>query len=225
MARGRDSFWHSLGRSVENVISPRPGSSTLSSAGRSRPRKRPVDRLDARDRPGDPVSGVLVGAVTALIVSVIRRWSRSNRPSPRAMAKGAVAGAGAAGAALIYRLLLTRAGEGSLDPSRASRRGSPSELADELLAGAGRGLIYAALLDPYLGGPPIVRGAIAGTVDYLVAPLGGLFSSLQEFSPIRRVPVISVLLEAGDAEDDPYLTFLLHGAVMGLLYGDDSPRD
>ena len=93
-----------------------------------------------------------------------------------------------------------------------------------LLEGAGRGVLYAALLNPFLPGPPLLRGALAGSVDYLASPMGGLFSSLQHLSPIRRIPILSVLLETGDAEADPYLTFLLHGTILGLLYGSPGSR-
>ena len=222
MTRGDDSFWHGLGRGFGAVISSLPGTSTLSSTGRSRPRKSPARPDEDRDRPHDALSGVLAGGVTTFVVSVMRRWSRTHRPSPRALARGAVAGAGAAGAVLLYRLLIARRKEEADGPPGRAAHTSPGEFADELLAGAGRGLIYAALLAPYLPGPPILRGAIVGSVDYLATPLGGLFSRLQEFSPIRRVPAIFILLETGDAQDDPYLAFLVHGALMGLLYGDGS---
>ncbi len=32
--------------------------------------------------------------------------------------------------------------------------------------------------------------------------------------------MISILLETGDAEEDPYLAFVVQGALMGLIYGD-----
>ena len=132
--------------------------------------------------------------------------------------RGAAAGVAAAGAVYAVRALARRGDEGDDGADRG-------ELTDELLAGAGRGVLYAALLAPHLPGPPIVRGALAGTIDYFAAPLGGFFSALQPLSPIRRVPVISILLETGDAEEDPYLTFLLHGSLLGLLYGAPARRD
>lgn len=218
MARSDESFWHGLGAAISSL----PETFTLSSTGRSLPRKPPSAPNDDQHRPHNPLSGTLASTVTAFVVSVMRRWSRMHRPSPRTLARGAVAGAGAAGALLLYRLLIAQRKEAADKPPGEAAHASLSELADELLAGAGRGLIYAVLLAPYLPGPPILRGAIVGSVDYLATPLGGLFSRLQEFSPIRRVPAISILLETGEAEDDPYLSFLIHGALMGLLYGNGS---
>lgn len=217
MARSDESFWHGLGAAISSL----PETFTLSSIGRSLTRKPPSAPNDDQDRPHNPLSGPLASTVTAFAVSVMRRWSR-HRPSPRTLARGAVAGAGAAGAVLLYRLLIAQRKETADKTPGEAAHASLSELADELLAGAGRGLIYAVLLAPYLPGPPILRGAIVGSVDYLATPLGGLFSRLQEFSPIRRVPAISILLETGEAKDDAYLSFLIHGALMGLLYGNGS---
>jgi hypothetical protein len=142
------------------------------------------------------------------------RWSSGRRPRLTRILRGAAAGAGAAGILYAARVFLERTEANTDDPVR--------EVADELLAGAGRGILYATLLDPYLPGPPVVRGTMAGTVDYLAAPIGGLFSKLQPLSPVRRIPVLSILLETGDAEDEPFLHFLLHGAILGLLYGESS---
>lgn len=148
----------------------------------------------------------------------------THAPTPRSgfgrrMIRGALAGAAAAGALFAFRLLFRterRDAEGTVAD------GGVGDVVDELLAGAGRGLIYAALLAPHLPGPPVLRGAIVGTADYLAVPLGGVFSRLQALSPIRRVPVVSILLETGDAEDEPYLTFLAHGMLLGILYGRDA---
>jgi hypothetical protein len=157
-----------------------------------------------------------------VIASLVTKWSKSRRSSSRALAKGAIAGAGVAGAALLVRTFVSRPVRGG--ESETAARPVTGEVIDELLAGAGRGLIYAALLAPHLPGSPLLRGALAGTADYLMAPLGGLFSRLQAFSPIRRVPVISILLETGDAEDDPYLVFLIQGMLMGLICGRESDK-
>ena len=221
MARNGDSFWHGLGRGIESTISALPVTSTRSLLGRSRTRRQ-TGSPDEVGESGNVRPGALLRAISAFGVSIARRWSRTHRPSPRALARGAIAGAGAAGIVLLYRMLMAPRTKGIGDVGPEEAEASTDEIADELLAGAGRGLIYAALLDPYLPGPPILRGAMIGAADYLTAPLGGLFSRLQEFSPIRRVPVISILLETGDAEDDPFLLFLLHGALLGLIYGDGS---
>ena len=165
--------------------------------------------------PGSAAPSLVAGALTALAVSLVRRAGARRAPvGSRSLAKGAVAGAGAAGALLLLRLLSTRRME------RASDGGDSDSLTGELLAGAGRGLIYAALLDPCLPGSPPLRGALVGTAHYLAAPLGGLFARMQEFSPVRRVPLVSALLEVGTAPDAPFQDYLLEGVLLGLIYGN-----
>ncbi len=199
MSRKADPIWQTLGHSLDAALD------TLSGT---------LESLSSR-RPSRPVSGALTAVSSALLAKGAKRWAESRRPRVTRLLRGAAAGAGAAGLLLAVRILLAGRTEEYERPAR--------ELTDELLAGAGRGVIYAALLDPYLPGPPLIRGALTGTADYLTAPWGGIFSPLQNLSPAGKLPVISILLETGDAEDDPYLAFLLHGAALGLLYGD-GPR-
>ena len=193
----------------------------------------PIQFGNARSEPGAGLSGkaatsLLISTLAALTLSLVRRSaSRRKSTTTRSLARGAVAGASAAGALLILRLLTAprteRPAPDGAEPSTMERMGAkrdPGDLADELLAGAGRGLIYAALLDPNLPGPPPLRGALVGTADYLATPLGGLFARMQEFSPVRRVPVISALLDVGSVRDDPFRFFLLDGVLLGLIYGN-----
>jgi hypothetical protein len=175
-----------------------------------------VRRL-SRARDGDgllpPLMGAAAAAGGARIASAVQRWVRSRRPTLRRLARGAAAGAGAAGIVTAARVLLNRRGT-------PGAPGSSAEIVDELLAGAGRGVLYAAVLDPILPGPPPLRGALAGAADYLLSPWGGLFSLLQSLSPVAKIPVVSVLLEMGEAEDDPFLAFFLFGLALGILTGD-----
>ncbi len=158
------------------------------------------------------LSGAASAAAGTAVASAVERWVRARRPTLRRLVRGAAAGAGAAGILAASRILL-RGDRNASDPV-------PVEVADELLAGAGRGILYAAVLDPVLPGPPLVRGALVGVADYLLAPWGGLFARLRTLSPVAKLPVVSVLLEMGDAEDDPFLAFLLFGIALGILTGD-----
>ncbi len=221
MAGREDGFWYGLGRGVGTAISSLPGNTTPAPSGRSRVPRPGVSAHRRRTDDSEAISGLLAAAGSTAIVSLLQRWSKAHRPTLGALAKGAVAGAAAAGATLVFRWYVPEREEGIEPSGWDGVRSYSSEVLDELLAGAGRGLIYSALLSPYLPGPPIFRGAVVGTMDYLAAPIGGLFARLQEFSPVRRLPVVSVLFETGDAEDDPFLAFLAQGALMGLIYGDE----
>ena len=199
MAKSGNPFLEGFGRGVEAVLH---GGA-------------PARGPEGPALPGSAAPSLVAGALTALAVSLVRRAGARRAPvGRRSLAKGAVAGAGAAGALLLFRRLSTRRTE------RTSDGGDSDSLTGELLAGAGRGLIYAALLDPCLPGSPPLRGALVGTAHYLAAPLGGLFARMQEFSPVRRVPLVSALLEVGTAPDAPFEDYLLEGVLLGLIYGN-----
>ena len=202
MAKSGNPFLEGFGRGVEAVL--HGGADT----------RRPEDP----SRPQNAGSGLVAGALAALAAGLVRGASARRAPlRRRILARGALAGAGAAGALLILRHLSARRTERGSDDGDAS-----GNLAGELLAGAGRGIIYAALLDPYLPGSPPLRGALVGTAHYLAAPLGGLFVRMQEYSPIRRVPLVSALLDVGTAPDAPFQDFLLEGVLLALMYGNGS---
>jgi hypothetical protein len=152
-------------------------------------------------------------ALTAAGASALKKWVGSRRPRVGRLLRGAAAGAGAAGLLAAFRAL------------SGDRRPAPGELVDELLSGAGKGVIYTAVLDPLLPGPPVLRGAMVGTAEYLSAPWGGLLRRLSDLSPVERIPIVGALLDAGDAEDDPFIAYLLFGLALGLLSGDDEGED
>ena len=223
MPRSDDSVWYDLGRAFGHVASAWTGRTTHPPGVRSGSRSRRSGGGNHSDGEGpvvgDAAAAAIASTVASLALSTFRSWRKGGRVTTGALLRGAAAGAGAAG--VVFGLArLARKDEDAIGQDESAAAGLIDDLIDRLLAGAGRGLVYAALLDPLLPGPPIVRGALAGTADYLALPLGGLFSRLQSLSPIRRVPVISALLDTGEADDDSYITFLAYGLVLGLLYGD-----
>jgi hypothetical protein len=203
MARRDESVWYALGRALGGAET---GLGTVAS---NPPRRR--EGPSPEPRFPRPVTGTLAGATGAVLLNGLERWLGRRRPPLRRLLRGAIAGAGAAGILVALRAFL--------------RREDEVEFLDEMLSGAGKGIIYASLMEPLFPGPPILRGSLAGTLDYLVSPTGGVFYRLQALSPARKIPVISILLEAGGAEDDPYLVFLCYGAALGLLYGEPDEDD
>ncbi len=163
------------------------------------------EKLSPPPHPGN----ALAAALSSAGASALERCARSRSPGTMRLVRGAAAGAGAAGVVYLARRLTDRPDE--------------LEFTDEILAGAGRGVIYAAVLEPFLPGPPVVRGAILGVVEYITAPWGGTLARLQKLSPARKLPIVGALLEAGDAEDDPFLAFALYGVALGLFYGSQTP--
>jgi hypothetical protein len=157
------------------------------------------------------VAGAIATALTATGAKAARRLVSSRQPSYRRLFRGAAAGAGAAGILFVVRRFLD--GVDDID------------LLDELLAGMGKGMVYTAILDPFLPGPPAVRGATVGVVEYMLQPWGGLLSQLQGLSPARRLPLVGALVETGDAEEDPFISYLIYGLALGLLCGEGEPGD
>lgn len=175
-----------------------------------------ADRLSDRVADALPAGGggafalntALSAAITTAAGTALRRWARSHRPGVGRLVRGAAAGAGAAGVALILRQLLSDGSEDGPD------------VGDVLLRGAGRGVVYTAVLDPILPGPAPLRGALAGLLEYLLAPHGGLMSRLAGLTPVERIPVVGTLVKAGDDAEDPFTSFLLYGVALGLLTGE-----
>ncbi len=180
-------------------------------SGKSGSRKKDSALAPLRDIDfGDGLTTGLVQALASAGSSAVERVTRSRRPSMGRMVRGAAAGAGAAGLVFLIRRFLAD------DPE--------IEFTDEILAGAGRGVVYAAVLEPFLPGPAPVRGAALGLIEYLTAPWGGTLARLQSLSPAAKLPIVGSLLEVGDAEDDPFVSYLAYGLALGILYGE-GPED
>lgn len=174
--------------------------------------QRAAELLPGRQNGSFALNTAISAALTTAASTALKRWARSHRPGPGRLLRGAAAGAGAAGISLAGRALLNR------DAPRP-------DVVDTLLAGAGRGVVYAAVLDPILPGPPVVRGAMTGLAEYLLAPRGGLLSRLSGLTVVERLPVVGTLMDAGDDAEDPFLAVLLYGVALGLLTGEADDAD
>ena len=95
---------------------------------------------------------------------------------------------------------------------------------DRILAGAAQGLLYAGVVEPRIPGPPLLKGTLYGSTEYVADPAGGLTRLLGGESPLRRIPVLGHLLENLDPHDRVYLEHVTFGIVLALLYGS-SPRN
>jgi hypothetical protein len=93
------------------------------------------------------------------------------------------------------------------------------EMGDRLIAGVGQGLVYGAVVEPRVPGPSLVKGALYGTAEYAVDPVGGLSRLLGAHAPQHRLPVIGHLLKDLDPHDRAYLEHVVFGVALALLYG------
>lgn len=129
-------------------------------------------------------------------------------PGPLGLARAAAAGATATVARSLIRIAL------NIEP----REGAPA-LGREVLEGAARGLLYGAVVEPRLAGPPITRGLFFGVVEYTVAPWGGLDEVLGAASPRRTMPILGALMAVEKAPAESFTDHLVFGVMLGLLYG------
>jgi hypothetical protein len=121
--------------------------------------------------------------------------------------------AGAAGAAASFLAELVR-------PALTGKKsGTPleEEVTDVLLAGAGRGLLYAALVEPRIPGHPVLQGAVYGGLEYALTPWGGLSKLAGSHSPQGKIPALSILLKDRGA-DEQLVEQIAFGVALAILY-------
>ena len=137
-------------------------------------------------------------------------WKPQRKASTLRLLRAGAAGAAAALLVDMLRPLIRgEPGVGPLD----------KETVDRLIAGIGQGLVYGAVVEPRIPGPTLVKGALYGTAEYAVDPVGGLSRLLGPHAPQHRLPVIGHLLEDLDPYDRAYAEHMGFGVALALLYG------
>tara|TARA_B100001245_G_scaffold110321_1_gene80694 strand:- start:439 stop:858 length:420 start_codon:yes stop_codon:yes gene_type:complete len=125
--------------------------------------------------------------------------------------------AGAAGAvsALILDLIRTTISDSEIPTL-------DRETGDRLLAGIRQGLLYGAILEPKVPGPTVLKGALYGTIEYAVNPMGGLSQLLATHDSQHPHSVLENLLEEFDSHDRSYTEHVIFGVILALLYGSSA---
>ena len=166
------NFWYKVGFALERARqAPASGGKALAGL-KDRieaPPKRSTKRAPKKRVPSPeswPTADELVASgVAALTGRVLDTW----RPrGSTAVARLLRAGAAGAAAAFLVEFLRPLT-EGRIEPPAMNR-----ELADRILVGAGQGLVYGAVVEPRVPGPAAVKGAVYGSAEYAVDPMGGL---------------------------------------------------
>jgi len=210
------SIWYRLGYALERArAAPPTPKRTLASLRERNGGKPAKSKKAAPDRRGGTDDLVASAAVVAL-GKVLEAW----RPRRRS-GLGSLLRAGASGAVAALLVDLLR-------PLLRGERGVPvfaEDTVDRLLAGAGQGLVYGAVVEPRLPGPALLKGTLYGSAEYAVHPMGGLYRVLGAEAPLRRVPGLGSLLDELDPQDRLYLEHVTFGIALALLYGpESSPR-
>ncbi len=179
------------------------------------PKRGSAPRRRKRDaEPERTTDELLALGLTAVAANVLEVWRPARPVTFGRMVRAAATGAAAAVAVEALRALL-EADEAAPDPS---------DVAERVVLGAGQGVVYGAVFEPRIPGPPLLKGALYGTAEYTLGPLGGLSGLLGPATPLRRVPLLSDLL-AGVGEDGrTYLDHLLYAMTLSLLYGSSPAR-
>ncbi|MCG6987490.1 MAG: hypothetical protein LJF06_04850 [Gemmatimonadetes bacterium] len=208
------SFWYRLGFALERARG--------APAKRRGKGARKLASLKERTRgptpPTRPVKDDLLSAgTTALAVKALDVWRPRGGVGPVRLVKAGLAGAGAALLVDLVRPVLRGKGDAlPLDRSTV----------DRLLSGAVQGILYAGVVEPRIPGPPLLKGTLYGSTEYVADPQGGLTRLLGTRSALRRTPLVSLLarlLGDLDAHDRVYLEHVTFGILLALLYGS-SPR-
>lgn len=211
------SIWYQLGHAYERA---RLSSSAEASRGRREGvatgteltplrARRSVARKEGDELPWPDADDILAGAAWLLLDRVIGHGRDTRRPGLGRLVWAAAAGAASALLVDLLRPLLVEGGElTTLDASTT----------DRLVAGAGQGLVYGALVEPRVPGPALLKGALYGSVEFVTDHMGGLSKLLSAHSPHRRVPVVRDVLAARSAHDRAFLEHFVFGIALALLY-------
>jgi hypothetical protein len=193
--------WYRIGYALElakqRLPAVREGSEAARRGRKSSPRKRNEDWVEQ-------ILAVGTGAVASKILGGL---PGRKKPGTLRLARAAVAGAGAAAVLALFRSYIAPKDGDSADPMR------------EILAGAGRGIVYGSVLEPHLVGPSAMRGAMFAALEYAISPWGGLDGVLGAASPNRTIPILGALLGTDALEAESITEHLVFGSTLGILYG------
>lgn len=225
--------WFRLGELIEQARGALPGSegsggslrrrgrkavsSLKKKARKSSKRSAPVSAIRALlDRDGDTLQGLLgspLGGLAAAGTGTVglrlaQRFTDQRRPPVAALIGAAAAGAAAG---LLRELVLTALHQ--------DEEALEDGLVEAVLSGAGEGLVYAAILEPFLPDSALVQGTVLGAAGYAAAPFGGVGGVLRPIAPHRSIPLVGRLLDgAGHREDRSFVEHLGYGLTLAVLY-------
>ncbi len=193
--------WYRIGYALELAKQRLPAVREGAEAARTQTRPAPTKRGE------EWIDQILAAGTGAIASKVLGTLPGRSRPSTLRLARAAVAGAGAAAVLALFRSRVGARDDESADPMK------------EILAGAGRGIVYGSVLEPHLVGPGAFRGALFAVLEYTVSPWGGLDGVLGAASPRRTIPILGALLGTDALDAESITEHLVFGSTLGILYG------
>jgi len=200
------TLWYRVGYALERA---RSASEPSESNGEKHERR--VRSSDEGADAGWPTADDLIATgVTALAAKVLDAWIPGRKVTFTRLLRAGLAGAGAALLVdLVKPLLNGRAELPELDRDTGAR----------LLAGASQGLLYGAVIEPRVPGPPIFKGAVFALAEYMAHPAGGLVHLLRGQTPQGKLPVVRDLLGELEPAEREYVEELAFGVALAILCG------
>ncbi|MEQ9398420.1 MAG: hypothetical protein RJQ04_04570 [Longimicrobiales bacterium] len=204
----KKSVWYRLGYAYEQAKqAPARSSRKLASlkerATPSAPKKDALPDLDE----------LMASGAAALAAKALDRWRPRRSTGLVSLLRAGASGAAAALLVDLVRPLLSgQARVGDVD----------EETLDHLLSGAVQGLVYASVADRWIPGPPLLKGSVFGTAEYVTHAMGGVSGVLGNATVLHRLPMVGSLLKELAPEDRDYLEQVVFGVALALLYGSDS---
>jgi hypothetical protein len=197
-----ENLWYRVGYALESVRNRLPAHPSESGVA-------PAEVEGATPEVTNKVLNALLAVGAGSVVTrIVSLWPSRGGPGLFRLFRAGAAGAAAAFLAELARPALT---------GRATETPLEQELTDILLAGAGRGLLYAALVEPRIPGPPLLQGAAYGSMEYALTPWGGLSELAGSKAPQAKVPALAVLLKDRGA-DEHLVEHIAFGVALALLY-------
>ena len=206
-----NNIWFQLGHALERARHGVPAKGTSVASLRDRLAQREEERAQERQtRSPVPTSDDLMTAGVAMIVDrVLGSWGRRAEPGFTRLLRAAASGAAAALIVDLVRPLL---------------RGEPGlpvldrDTADRIIAGAGQGLVYGAVVEPRVPGPSLAKGVLFGSAEYMADPLGGVSGLLGQHAPQNRLPVVGDVLDRLEDHEQAWLEHVAFGIALAVIY-------
>jgi hypothetical protein len=206
-----NNIWFQIGHAIERARHGVPAKGTSVASLRDRLAQREEERAQEREtRSPVPTSDDLMTAGVAMIVDrVLGSWGRRAEPGFTRLVRAAASGAAAALIVDLVRPLL---------------RGEPGlpvldrDTADRIIAGAGQGLVYGAVVEPRVPGPSLAKGVLFGSAEYMADPLGGVSGLLGQHAPQNRLPVVGDVLDRLEDHEQAWLEHVAFGIALAVIY-------
>jgi hypothetical protein len=198
----KENLWYRVGYALETVRKHLPEavgevSTELTPAG--------TKTLEGSNK---VLTTLLTAGAGSIVARALSLWPSRKAPGVFRLFRAGAAGAAAAFLAELVRPVLT---------GKKADSALEEELTDILFAGVGRGLLYAALVEPRIPGGPILQGAVYGGLEYALTPWGGLGELAGSKTPLGGIPALSVLLKDRGA-DEELVEHIAYGVALALLY-------